>query len=127
MLNQEWNAASPGERADLRRRAEIHAADNAGPKVIQVSLALDRLLETVAEVAKDMRDEGTKTIRTTSALLVGGSFFIALLNLLVSRRPPQNDATPSVLDRSETARSVPAARPAETGTGASAALRLTNE
>jgi hypothetical protein len=127
LLNQEWNAASPGERADLRRRAEIHAADNAGPKVIQVSLALDRLLETVAEVAKDMRDEGTKTIRTTSALLVGGSFFIALLNLFVSRRTPQHDVTPSVLDRSETARSVPAGRPAETGTGASAALRLTNE
>ena len=33
-----------------------------GPKVMQVSLALDRLLETVADVAKDMREAGTKTI-----------------------------------------------------------------
>jgi hypothetical protein len=127
LLNQEWNVSSPAERADLRRRAEIHAADNAGPKVIQVSLALDRLLETVAEVAKDMRDEGTKTIRTTSALLVGGSFFIALLNLFVSRRTSEARDKPSVLDHSEPAHTVPSRRPAETGTGASATLRLTNE
>ena len=127
LLNQEWNASSPAERAELRRRAEIHAADNAGPKVIQVSLALDRLLETVTEVAKDMRDEGTKTIRTTSALLVGGSFFIALLNLFVSRQTPQTGSKPSVLDRSEPAHSASTRRPAEAGTGASTALRLTNE
>jgi hypothetical protein len=85
LLTQEWNASSPAESAELRRNAEIHAADNAGPKIIQVSLALDRLLETVSEVAKDMRDEGTKTIRTTSAFLVGGSFCIALLNLFLMR------------------------------------------
>jgi hypothetical protein len=62
--------------------------------MIQVSLALDRLLETVAEVAKDMRDEGTRTIQSSSALLVGGSFFIAALNLLMSRRrEPLDDGT----------------------------------
>jgi hypothetical protein len=73
----------------LRRKAEEHASDNAGPKMIQVSLALDRLLDTVADVAKDMRDEGTKTIQYSSTLLVGGSFFIAILNLLMSRRRPR--------------------------------------
>lgn len=92
LLTQEWNATSPGEREALRRKAEEHAAEHAGPKMIQVSLALDRLLETVAEVAKDMRDEGTKTIQVSSALLVGGSFFIAFLNLLLSRRRPGEDA-----------------------------------
>ncbi|HJR76646.1 MAG TPA: MCP four helix bundle domain-containing protein [Nitrospiraceae bacterium] len=127
LLNEEWTATSPAEGAELRRKAEIHAADNAGPKIIQVSLALDRLLETVAEVAKDMRDEGTKTIRTTSALLVGGSFFIALLNLFVSRQTPQAGPKPSVLDRSEAARSASSHRSAEAGTGPSPALRLTNE
>lgn len=93
LLTQEWNASSPAETAELRRKAEIHAADNAGPKIIQVSLALDRLLETVSEVAKDMRDEGTKTIRTTSAFLLGGSFFIALLNLFLMRpiRQPKEE------------------------------------
>lgn len=86
LLTQEWTATSPAERETLRRRAEEHASDNAGPKMIQVSLALDRLLDTVADVAKDMRDEGTRTIQYSSTLLVGGSFFIAVLNLLLTRR-----------------------------------------
>lgn len=127
LLNQEWNATSPAERAELRRKAEIHAADNAGPKVIQVSLALDRLLETVAEVAKDMRDEGTRTIRTTSAILVGGSFFIALLNLFLSRQTLRTGRTPDVVDHPGPVRSEPARRTAEAGHGSSPALRLTNE
>jgi hypothetical protein len=59
----------PSERDRLRRNAEEHAADNAGPKMIQV--ALDRLLDTVADVVKDMRDEGTKAIQSTSIMLVG--------------------------------------------------------
>jgi hypothetical protein len=54
--------------------------------LFQVSLALDRLLDTVADVAKDMRDEGTKAIQRMSLLLVGGSFFIAFLNLFLTRR-----------------------------------------
>ena len=91
LLTQEWNASSASEREALRRKAEEHASDNAGPKMIQVSLALDRLLDTVADVAKDMRDEGTKTIQYSSTLLVGGSFFIAILNLLLSRRRSVED------------------------------------
>lgn len=86
LLTQEWNATSLAEREALRRKAEEHASDNAGPKMIQVSLALDRLLDTVADVAKDMRDEGTKTIQSSSLFLVGGSFFIAILNLFLGTR-----------------------------------------
>ena len=67
---------------------------------MQVSLALDRLLETVAEVAKDMREAGTKTILSTSYWIVGGSFFIALLNLFLGRTP--------------TASPLPSSRPDET-------------
>jgi hypothetical protein len=83
MLVQLWVANSPEAAAELRSKAELHAADNAGPKLIQVSLALDRLLETVADVAKDMRDEGSRTIRQTSAALIAGSLLIALLNLFL--------------------------------------------
>ena len=100
LLSQEWRAGSSAEAAELRRKAEIHAADNGGPKVMQVSLALDRLLETVAEVAKDMREAGTKTILSTSYWIVGGSFFIALLNLFLGRTP--------------TASPLPSSRPDET-------------
>ncbi len=39
-----------------------------------------------------MRDEGTKTIQASSMTLVGGSFFIALLNLFLGqRRKPVDD------------------------------------
>ncbi len=89
LLTQQWAAKTPQEAQQLRSQAEVHAADNAGPKLIQVSVALDRLLETVADVAKDMRDEGTKTIRQTSTFLVIGSLSLAVLNLLVRRRAPR--------------------------------------
>ncbi len=81
LMTQLWVAGTPQEAAALRQQAEIQAADNSGPKLIQVSLALDRLLETIAGVAKDLRDEGTQTLRDTSNLLVVGSFLIAALNL----------------------------------------------
>lgn len=81
LLMQEWTAVSLTEREAITRKAEVYAADNAGPKMIQVSLTLDRLRDTVADVAKDMRDEGTQTIRLTSVLLDGGSLFFAFLNL----------------------------------------------
>jgi hypothetical protein len=93
LLTQEWNATTAAEREVLRRKAEEHASDNAGPKMIQVSLALDRLLDTVADVAKDMRDEGTKTIQFSSLFLVGGSFFIAFLNLFLGTRRTRRDGS----------------------------------
>lgn len=87
LLTRMWTAATPQETASLRQQAEIQAADNSGPKLIQVSLALDRLLETVADVAKDLRDEGAQTLRDTSSSLVVGSILIALLNLFIGRSP----------------------------------------
>lgn len=99
LLTQEWTANAPAERETLRRKAEEHASDNAGPKMIQVSLALDHLLDTVADVAKDMRDEGTKTIQASSMTLVAGSFFIALLNLyLGKRKKPVDDDIDAAAD-----------------------------
>jgi hypothetical protein len=102
LLTQEWNATSLVEREALRRKAEEHASDNGGPKMIQVSLALDRLLDTVADVAKDMRDAGTRTIQYSSTLLVGGSFFIAMLNLLMGRRRSESDGESSIVDKPDT-------------------------
>ena len=93
LLTQEWSAGSTTEAMELRRKAEIHAADNGGPKIMQVSLALDRLLETVAEVSKDMRDEGTRTIQSTTYWIVPGSFLIALLNLFLSRTSRARDTS----------------------------------
>jgi hypothetical protein len=90
LLVLQWSASTPQEAAELRNKAEHHAADNAGPKLVQVSLAVDRLLDTVAEVAKDMRDEGTRDIRYTTTVLLVGSFAIAFLNLFTTRRQPSD-------------------------------------
>jgi len=82
LLVRLWQATSPGEAAALRHQAELHAADNAGPKLVAASDALERLLAGVAEVGKDMREEGSGTIRTASLLLFVGSLLIAAVNLL---------------------------------------------
>jgi hypothetical protein len=75
----------PDRTGNYQMEREERTADKAGPKMIQVSLALaTRLLETVADVAKDMCNEGTTAIQCTSLLLVGERFFIAFLNLYLS-------------------------------------------
>jgi len=81
LLERLWRASTPGEAMALRREAELHAAENAGPRLVEASDALERLLLGVAEVGKNMLDEGTSAIRLTSLLLVLGSLVIAVINL----------------------------------------------
>jgi hypothetical protein len=65
----------PDRTGNCQMETEERTADKAGPKMIQVSLALaTRLLETVADVANDMCNEGTTTIQCTSLPLVGACF-----------------------------------------------------
>jgi hypothetical protein len=101
LLTQEWTTVSPTEREAIRQNTEEHASDNAGPKMTQVSIALDRLLDTVADVAKDRRDEGRKAIQHKGHLLVGGSLFIALLNLFLTRQRGVTSHQADVLEESE--------------------------
>ncbi len=109
LLTQMWIAATPQEAAALRQQAEIQASDNSGPKLIQVSLALDRLLETIADVAEDMRDESTKTLRDASGALVVGSFLIALVNLFTG--PSSGAARPAESPSPESGNGETLARP----------------
>ena len=101
LLTQQWAAPTPQEAAALRTQAEIHAADNAGPKLIQTTVALDRLVETITDVARDMRDEGATTIRLTSTSLIVGGFVLAVLNLLVRRRASASPASIALTQASE--------------------------
>jgi hypothetical protein len=98
LLRQVWEAGTPQEAEQFRHQAELHASDNAGTKLVQVSLALDQLLETVADVAKDMREEGTLLIRIASVALIVGAFLLAGLNLFITRQgeAAQAVAGPSV-------------------------------
>jgi len=94
LLIQRWDAPTQENAAQFQHEAEIHAADNAGPKLIQVSLAMDRLLETVTDVAKDLRDEGTRTIQDTRLVLILVGIGIAICNLFVKRGVAQAAALP---------------------------------
>ena len=82
LVKRLWQTSSVSEAAALRHQAGLHAAENAGPRLVEASDALERLLLGVAEVGKDMRDEGANAIRATSLVLVLGSLLIAALNLL---------------------------------------------
>jgi hypothetical protein len=82
LLIQLWTVPLVTAISELRDQTEIHAAEHAGPKLVEASDALDRLLISVAEVGKDIRDEGAGMIRTTSLILVLGSLVIAAANLL---------------------------------------------
>jgi hypothetical protein len=84
LLEQLWTADSPQQAAQFRTQAELHAAQNAGTKLIEVSQALDRLMNQVTEVARDLRNQWASTIRLTSLALILGSVMVALLNLFIS-------------------------------------------
>src|SRR5712692_4271002 len=86
LLTQEWTTVSPTEWEAIRQNAEEHASDNAGPKMTQVSIALDRLLDTVADVTKERCDEGRKAIQQLGPLRVGGCLFSGLLDLFPIRQ-----------------------------------------
>ena len=78
LLRQAWETTSTQEAALLKSKAQLHVSDIAGMKLIDVSLALDRLLETVAEVARGLQEKGTRVTRTASTALILGSLLLAL-------------------------------------------------
>jgi hypothetical protein len=82
LLNRIWAARSPAEAADLRSKAERNVAEHAGTKLVQVTLAIDALLDSVAKVGRELREEGSGLIRGTSMALLVGSFILACANLL---------------------------------------------
>jgi hypothetical protein len=82
LMDERWRATTPAEAAIRQGRVEHHVAETAGPKLVQVTLAIDRLLEAVALVGKDLRDEGSTMIRVISMTLIIGSLLLAGINLL---------------------------------------------
>lgn len=85
ILEELWSSASPQERRRLRAKAEHRAAQDAGPKLIAVSLALDRLLEIVAEIGDDARKEAESVIRLATAVVIGVSCTLAICIVLGPR------------------------------------------
>lgn len=81
LMQQRWTATSPKEANRLRDAAEENAAERAGAKFIAVTLELDQLLEVVAKIAGEVRDEADRQLRTMSAIVVGISVTLAGLVL----------------------------------------------
>lgn len=87
LLRQRWKEASPIEAKRLREAAEVNAAESAGEKFIAVTLELDRLLEVVAQIAGEVRDDADRRLHLVSAIVVGVSALLAGLVLFVGKNP----------------------------------------
>ena len=81
LIQQRWRATSPDEAKRLRDAAEENAAERAGSKFIAVTLELDLLLEVVAKIAGEVRDEADRQLRTMSEIVVGISALLVGLVL----------------------------------------------
>ncbi len=125
LIRRRWTATRPTEAAAWQKQAEQHAAARAGTTLIQVSMVLDQVLDGVAQVARTLYEDGARTTRRSSLLLVGGSLALIALVLVKPRAPrpirsgprttslPLRNGTPRVdvlprLDHQLTEPSVPA-------------------
>lgn len=81
LIQQRWKATSPDEAKRLRDAAEENAVERAGSKFIAVTLELDLLLEVVAKIAGEVRDDAERQLRTMSVIVVVISALLAGLVL----------------------------------------------
>lgn len=89
LIQQRWKATAPDEAKRLRDAAEENAAEMGGSKFIAVTLELDQLLEVVAKIAGEVRDEADRQLRTMSAIVVGISALLAGLVLFAGNNSPR--------------------------------------
>jgi Four helix bundle sensory module for signal transduction len=88
LIQQRWKTASPEEAKRLRDAAEENATERAGSKFIAVTLELDLLLEVVAKIAGEVRNDADRQLRTMSAIAIGISALLAGLVLFAGNPPP---------------------------------------
>ncbi|GIW54883.1 MAG: hypothetical protein KatS3mg082_1287 [Nitrospiraceae bacterium] len=87
LIRRRWAAPRPEEAAAWQAQAERHASAQAGVTLIRVSVALDQVLDVVATVAGAMYEDGARTTRRSSLLLVGGSLVLIALVWFAPRIP----------------------------------------
>lgn len=88
LMQNRWLVNTPAQAATFREQAEVYAAKQAGPKLIAVTLALDRLLETVGEVAGHVREEADVLLRAATVLVILISLLLGALVLFGQGAPP---------------------------------------
>ncbi|MFO0733668.1 MAG: MCP four helix bundle domain-containing protein, partial [Nitrospiraceae bacterium] len=79
LLRQLWATPAGGSAGQIRERAEDNAAKDAGGKFIAVTLALDRLIETVSAIAAQIRTDADKRLRMLTAATMGFTVLVVLV------------------------------------------------
>ncbi len=87
LIQRRWAATRPEEAAAWQEQATQHAAARAGTTLIQVSMALDQVLDVVAKVAGAMYEDGVRATRRSSLLVIGGSLALIALVWFGPRAP----------------------------------------
>ncbi|MEO7861859.1 MAG: HAMP domain-containing protein, partial [Nitrospirales bacterium] len=82
-LNQAWSAPTKSEMEALRAKARTMSSNNTGPKMEATIVALNELLATVKEVAKDMNDAGTATVTSTLSTLLIGTAAVVVIGIFI--------------------------------------------
>jgi predicted nuclease with TOPRIM domain len=85
LLEQRWKTTDSIEAKRLHDLAEENAAERAGTKFIAITLELDRLLEVVAGIAGEARDEADRQLRLMSTIVLAVSTVLAGLVLFVRK------------------------------------------
>lgn len=85
-----WRVSSTIERERLRHQAELNAVKDAGEKFVAVSLALNELLRTVAQIAGDVNEEADRLLRIMSTIIVAGSIGLAGLVIFINQPSKQS-------------------------------------
>ena len=82
-LKQSWNAPAKVDMEALRAKARTMTIQNSGPKMEATIAALNELITTVKDVAKDMNAEGRETAANALFTLAVGTAVTIVIGLLL--------------------------------------------
>ena len=83
LLEQRWRTSSEVEAQQWRNQAERNTAKDAGNKLIGVTSELERLVEMVAGIAGEVKQQADYTLRVAMIVLVAVSLTLAFVVLAI--------------------------------------------
>ena len=83
ILKQSWDAQTKPEREALRAKARAITTQEAGPKMEAAIVALNEVITSVREVAKDMNAEGRATAENALFALTVGTAMAIVIGLIL--------------------------------------------
>ena len=89
-----WAAATPEESASWRAKGILNATQSAGPKFNEMGVALDEMLRTVDEIARERSETGYEAARQAEWGMIVGPGVVILISLLCGYFIGQSIARP---------------------------------